>query len=98
MVSIDVPERLAIVAGLNEHAGGAVVAAAPLRVMLLQESATPALKAGAWRTLMLDVADPHCLRYRINRQCYRSGSPLHLTPQVWRGVSRDSRLTRSTST
>jgi hypothetical protein len=31
------------VLGLNEHLGGAVVGWEPLRVMLLQESVTPAL-------------------------------------------------------
>jgi hypothetical protein len=39
-LSVEVPEPLAKEAGLKEHAGGAVVAGEPLRVILLQESVT----------------------------------------------------------
>jgi hypothetical protein len=57
-VSIDVPEPPATVLGLNAQAGCAIVAGAPLRVMLLHESVTALLKPPAPATVMVDVDDP----------------------------------------
>jgi len=57
-VSVEVPAPLGREAGLNEHVGGAVVAAEPLRVMLLQESVTAWLNPPVAVTVMVEVADP----------------------------------------
>ena len=57
-MSVEVPDPLVSVAGLNEHAGGSVCAAAPFSVMLLHESVRLALKPCFEELVMLEVADP----------------------------------------
>jgi len=55
--SVEVPEPLDTEDGLNEHAGGLVVATEPLSVMLLQERATLWLNPPMAARVMVEVAE-----------------------------------------
>lgn len=57
-VSVEVPDPLVRVAGLKEHVGGAEVALLPLRVMLLHDSLTLALKLPFEVNVIVEVAEP----------------------------------------
>lgn len=57
-MSVEVPDPLANVAGLNEHIGGLVVALVPFRVMLLHDRATLLLKPAFALSVIVEVAEP----------------------------------------
>jgi hypothetical protein len=56
-VRVDGPEALATEEGLNEHAGGSIVAGEPLSVTL-QEKVTFAPKPPVGETVIVALADP----------------------------------------
>ena len=57
-VRLDVPEAPVMAAGLNEHAGGAVVAGEPLTVMPRQERVTSPPKPPVGEAVIVAFADP----------------------------------------
>jgi hypothetical protein len=57
-VRVEVPEPPATEAGLNEHAGGVIVAGEPLRVILLQARVTFPPNPPAGTIEIMEVADP----------------------------------------
>lgn len=57
-LSVVVPEAPFTGLGLNEHTGGIVVAAEPLRVIVLQAKVTSPPKAPMGETVIVDVTEP----------------------------------------